>query len=228
MQRRIIAIDESGALFDPEKRFMIVVSNVSYDMSDLRRKNLGPKRRGAYRLTHTVGDFLYLALYPKMVEQTKRMYGEPETAAEISLNGSYYEFMLRKDAAVKLLEAHNFNPVYDVAVIDSFCKPKMLSELIADTWRRVHNVDVPKNTVRCEHGADMLYRPVRIADENALRLVDRWTHDDYNGDDSRHESRMVEFTIGDVARLNLNRHERREMKEFLGTCEWPTASPATA
>ena len=223
---KIIAIDESGSISDPSQRMMVVVSNVSYDMGDLRRKSLGQKNRGGYRVTAPRGEFLYLALYNDMVAPAGRIYGEPSTTAELSLNGNFYQYMLRKDGILKLMEAVDFSPRDDVVVVDAFCNTSMLIELISLGWQRTHDEEVPRRVVRCEHGADMIYLPVRMADENALRLVDRWTHDDYGDEkDPCYTSRMVSFGLDDVVRLNLNRHQQREIRAL--HC-YPQGLPATA
>lgn len=217
MVEKIIAIDESGSINDPMNPFSVVVANISYDPSRLRKHYQGRKLRGGYRLTKPTGEFFYLTIDSKMLKVASHTYGQPQSDSEATLNGSYYPFMLRKDAIIKLLEVTGYNPQRDVALIDSFCKCSALKELILGTWQRVYDAEVPKGSIRCQKGADLIFPDVFEADSNAFRLFDRLTHDDYDEDDPTFSSRRVELTDDDIIRYNLDRHKQREVRKLLQT-----------
>ena len=122
MVRKIIGIDESGSVNDFKRPLSVVVANISCDPRCMEKHYQGRKLRGGYRLTKPTGEFFYLTIDAKRLGVATHTYGQPQNGSEYSLNGSYYPFMLRKDAIVKLLETAGYDPHRDVALIDSFCK----------------------------------------------------------------------------------------------------------
>lgn len=219
MVGKIIAIDECGSINDPMNPFSVVVANISYDLSRLKKHYQGRKLRGGYRYTEPTGEFFYLTIDPKMLRVASHTYGQLKSYTAATLNGSFYPFMLRKDAIVRLLETADYDPQRDVALIDSFCKCSALKEIIMETWQRVYGVEVPRQSVRCQRGADMVFPDVHDADSNAFRLFDRLTHDDYDEDDPTFFSRRVTLTDDDIIRYNLDRHRRREVRKLMKTRE---------
>lgn len=223
MVEKIVAIDECGSISDPTNPFSVVVANISYDPSRLKKQYQGRKLRGENRYTKPTGEFFYLTIEPSMLKIASHTYGQARSESEATLNGSFYPFMLRKDAIVRLLETAGYDPQRDVALIDSFCKCSALKEIIMETWQRVYNVEVPRQSVRCQRGADMVFIDVHDADSNAFRLFDRLTHDDYNEDDPTFSSRRVILTNDDIMRYNLDRHLQREVRRLMETNEIETS-----
>src|SRR3989338_4351054 len=215
LTRRYFAFDESCPLdpksvypdlTDAELRlglgYPFVVGVVSDDVADVRR---GEKSSHNFdKFSALNGSFNYTRIRPELYSAAQQIYGMPETRTEISWNGHFYEFRLRTDAIIKLLMEMGFDSSKDVAFIDGFGKCSYLRDGVQETWQRVSGEKPPNNSIICKRGIGRQHKLGRAAHQNARKLVERWEHDDYDGDDPRYASHLAEFTRDDMMRLNLN------------------------
>ena len=173
---RVIGIDEYGCLSDPEFPMSVFVSLSSHNPDDYKRTSservakYNGKPRG--RVKHhdsyrpPFGSFQYVALTPAHMRDAKLIYGEPETGEEISWNGKFYEFRLRHDAIIRLLEERDFDPKNEKLIIDAFGGPGVMLRQLSLAWQRQYGEPLTRRSVECQTHADEHYPIINAADED--------------------------------------------------------------
>ena len=220
---RVIGIDESGCLSDPELPMSVVVSLSSHNPADYKRTSservakYNGKPRGRVKRHDSYqppfGSFQYVALTPAHMRDAKLIYGEPETGEEISWNGKFYEFRLRHDAIIRLLEERNFDPNNEKVIIDAFCGPGVMLRQLSLAWQRQYGEPLARRSVECQTHADEHYPIINAADEDANRLMTRLRYPErFEGHDESWRAREITLSADDMMRLNLNRHMQREAR----------------
>jgi len=221
---RGIAFDEAGCLTDRDRPMSVVGSMSSHrpfeyqETSHEKVAAYNKKPRGkvkSHRFREApFGSYRYVLLELEHIETARLIYGEPQTDEEISWNGKFYEFRLRYDAILRLMEESGFDPRNDKIIIDAFQKPGIMMRQISLGWQRQYGDPIARSRIECKTKADEKYPIVNAVDENANRLLYRFRNrDDFKDVPRPWEANEVQLTADDMMRFNLNRHRQREARK---------------
>ena len=214
-RRYLFGLDESGSIAQNKRSVIVAVRQeiedfrINEDVSEsgdvlypklcmdgfgrLRVKKTRPntrKKRGyEWKMQKPEGDFKFVQLDENLLKSVSDIYEGSRTRAERSLNGKLPETRLRADAMAHVLVKYGFNPLNDIAYVDSFGRCVVIRNMIIGYLQKALDLEVPSRSVKCKTGADENVLIVNRADAIAYSIFDRI---------SGYEKQRISFDTSDI------------------------------